>query len=174
MTLSESVALDSFNFLSSDEESESNSQTHSAANTLMSDTACHHGDVVTIDDREESGLGSLEGTGSSKGEWVGRVRKGRVEVVVTSSQSTAVSSATFSPYLTALLPLLLFLLSLASLDRHPQLAGDIQYSQLRGDSALSSEGSVTGRKHAKDDVDDLPLPTDATTGVVAIDTVSYF
>lgn len=67
MTLSESVALDSFNFLSSDEDSEPHSQPQSGANTLMGDAACHHGDVVTIDDREESGLGSLEGTGSSKG-----------------------------------------------------------------------------------------------------------
>ena len=67
MTLSESMALDSFNFLSSDEDSEPNSQPQSAGNTLMSDVACCHSDVVAIDDREESGLGSLEGTGSSKG-----------------------------------------------------------------------------------------------------------
>ena len=74
MTLSESMALDSFNFLSSDEDSEPNSQPQTTANTLIGDATCHHGDDVAIDDREESGLGSLEGTGSSKGttsEWEG-------------------------------------------------------------------------------------------------------
>ena len=72
------------------------------------------------------------------------------------------------------LPPSLFLpLPVASLDRPPPLASDGQYSQLTGDSALGSEGSMAGRRQVSDGVDDLPLPNDATTGVPAIDTVSW-
>ena len=80
-----------------------------------------------------------------------------------------------------LLPLLLLFplsslsptLPVASLDRPPPLASDGQYSQLTGDSALGSEGSMAGQRQVSDGVDDLPLPNDATTGVPAIDTVSW-